>query len=74
MLLLFFSTFCAGVLGSETSFGAFSRKSQSVHEEEDDPEDAGLQKEGLNTLVLSRQNTGTEDESRSGLLSSPHLL
>lgn len=51
----------------------FLKKSQSVQEEEEDPKDTGLKKEGLNALVVSRDSTETEGESRSGLLSFPHI-
>ncbi|XP_071325568.1 centrosomal protein of 162 kDa isoform X2 [Trachinotus anak] len=50
-----------GVLGSGKSFRKCLRKSDPIREEDEDPRDTGLREEGLEAVVLSRDNIETED-------------
>lgn len=72
--LCFSMTFCSGLLGSEKSFRTSLRKSLPVQEEEEYSGNTDLKTEGLNAVGLSRDNTETEGESLSGLLSFPHIF
>uniref|UniRef100_A0A3B5A8C2 Centrosomal protein of 162 kDa n=1 Tax=Stegastes partitus TaxID=144197 RepID=A0A3B5A8C2_9TELE len=49
-----------GLLESAKSFSKSLRKSHPIQEEDEDPEDTGLKKEGLETAFLNQDNTETE--------------
>lgn len=46
-------------------FKKSSRKSQSIQEEEEEPGDTGLKKEGLETAAVVRDGTEMEGESKT---------
>uniref|UniRef100_A0A3P8TJ98 Centrosomal protein of 162 kDa n=1 Tax=Amphiprion percula TaxID=161767 RepID=A0A3P8TJ98_AMPPE len=50
-----------GLLEFAKSFRKSLRNSQAIREEDEDPEDAGLKKEGMETAFLNRDSTETED-------------
>ncbi|XP_056237746.1 centrosomal protein of 162 kDa isoform X1 [Seriola aureovittata] len=50
-----------GLLGSGKSLRKSLRKSHPIREEDEDPGDTGLREEGLEAVVLSRDNTETQD-------------
>ncbi|XP_039973965.1 centrosomal protein of 162 kDa isoform X2 [Xiphias gladius] len=50
-----------GLLGSGTFSRKYLRKSHPIREEEEGPGDTGLRKEGLESVVLSKDNVETEN-------------